>query len=81
VTALSVKGLAPRRAVSDEDRHLRVTADEDQDDEDRDERGGYRGDDLSEPIGRETHRTPPARDDRDDDSGHYTSKASDDGDE
>src|SRR5881296_892431 len=67
--------LGPRDAVrtrpsrdqqgADEREDLRVTTNEDEDDQDRDERGRDRRDDLGERIREGAQRAPPARGDRD----------------
>ena len=65
----------------DEDRYLRIATDEHEHDEDRDERGGDRGDDLRQRIGGDTHWAPPARDDRDDQSAEHARQTRDDRDD
>src|SRR5712692_4602432 len=74
-TSAQTVDLGPRDSVwtrpssdqqgADEREDLRVTANEDENDQDRDERGWNRGDDLSQRVGEGAQRAPPAGRDRD----------------
>ena len=87
-TSAQAVDLGPRDAVrtrpsgneqsADEREDLRVTANEDEDDQDRDERGWDRRNDLRKRVRERAQRTPPARRDRDPKACEYARQASDD---
>src|SRR2546427_1388230 len=90
-TSAQTVDLGPRDAVwtrpsgdeqgADEREDLRVAANEDKDDQDRDERGWNRGNDLRERVRERAQRTPPAGRHRDRESSENARQPCDDRDD